>query len=413
MKQKQRGKPDKGPMKRTPTARVPTDVARRVRDGHPLIFHDALRGRVLPNTPGQALDVVDMEGHFVARAVIEAGENLALRVFSRQQGQDLDRAYLKQRVEGCQRLRQQLLDPSPTSCYRLINGDSEGIPAISVDAYGPYLVACCYSAAAQRYLDDLIGVLKELGGFAGLYLQRRYQPATPDRPRPGAELCWGEAAPPEVTVDEGSVRFVVDVSAPASPGVYPDMRLGRRAVGQLSGGRRVLNCFSYTGAFSAVAAVHGAQSVVSVDASSRAHGRARRNFTENGLDHGDPAYTFITGDTFATLARMSDRKQRFDLIVLDPPTFSSSKGRTFTALRDYGELVAAALGVLDPGGILCASSNAAKLSPSDLDRALGRGAALAGHPLIITQRLGQPPDYPVLTGFSEGAYLKLLVASTP
>jgi 23S rRNA (cytosine1962-C5)-methyltransferase len=413
MKQKPRGKPDKGPKKRNPTARIPTDVARRVRDGHPLIFNEALRGRVLPPTPGHALDVVDADGRFVARAVIEASDNLALRVFSRIEGQDLDRAYLQQRVEGCMRLRQQLLDLSPTSCYRLINGDSEGIPAISVDAYGPYLVACCYSAAAQRYLDDLIKVLEELGGFAGLYLQRRFQAATPDRPRPGAELCWGEAAPPEVTVNEGGVQFVVDVSSPASPGLYPDMRLGRQAVGRLAGGRRVLNCFSYTGAFSAVAAVHGAHSVVSVDASSRAHGRARRNFAENGLDHGDPAFTFITGDTFAALARMAERNQRFDLVVLDPPTFSSSKGRTFTALRDYGELVAAALGVLDPGGILCASSNAAKLSPSDFDRALGRGAALSGQPLIVTQRLGQPPDYPVLPGFSEGAYLKLLIASTP
>jgi len=186
------------------------------------------------------------------------------------------------------------------------------------------------------------------------------------------------------------------------------MRRGREAVSRLAGGRRVLNCFSYTGAFSVVAAVHGATAVVSVDSASRAHGRARRNFDENRIPV-EP-HEFITGDTFAVLAQLAERKRVFEMVVIDPPTYSTGKGRAFTALKDYAELVQATLPVLAPGGFLLACCNAAKLSAAELDRAVGRGASQANRRLVVAERLGLPPDYPVLPAFTEGDYLKILVA---
>jgi 23S rRNA (cytosine1962-C5)-methyltransferase len=389
--------------------RIPAEVARRVRDGHPWVFADALQGRSLP-AAGRQVEIVDPEGRFVARAVVDGADNLALRVFARTPGLVLDRGLLERQLERCIERRRQRLDLSPISCFRLVNGDSEGIPGITVDSFGRYLVVCCYTPAVEQLvLGELIDLLASLGHHHGIYLQRRYRPPSPDKPRPGAELVWGDPAPSEVVVEEDGVRYIVDVTAPASPGLYPDMRLGRRAVARLAGGRRVLNCFSYTGAFSVIAALHGARSVVSVDASSRAHGRARRNFKENNLDPDQRAYEFVAADTFATLARMAERGRRFDLVILDPPTFSGGRGRTFTALRGYAEVVQAALGVLEEGGILCAASNAAKLSAADLDRSIGRGGNLASRELVVTERLGQPPDYPISTGFPEGSYLKFLV----
>ena len=152
--------------------------------------------------------------------------------------------------------------------------------------------------------------------------------------------------------------------------------------------------------------------MVSVDAAARAHGRARRNFAENGLDAGEARYEFVTGDTFAALARFAERKRFFDLIILDPPTFSAAKGGpTFTALKDYAELVAAAAQVTAPAGLLIAASNAAKLPAAELERAIGRGASLARREALILEQIGQPLDYPVLPSFPEGAYLKLFLAS--
>jgi 23S rRNA (cytosine1962-C5)-methyltransferase len=392
--------------------RVPADVARRVRDGHPFIFAEALRGRVLSLPSGHAVEVVDPDGKFVAVALHDAEGNPPLRVISRRPGAGFGEVEVMARVQACVALRRQLLDMGPQACCRVISGDSEGLPAMNVDRFGDYLVVALTSAVAETFLPAVLAGLARALQPAGIYLQRRFQAAVPGRPRPGAELVAGAAAPTDVIVAEGRARFVVDVSSPGGTGVYPDMRNGRRVVAEHSGGRRVLNCFSYTGAFSTVAALGGAASVVSVDAAARAHGRARRNFAENGLDAGDARYEFITGDTFATLARFAERRRQFDLCILDPPTFSAAKGGpTFTALKDYAELVAAAAQVAAPGALLLAASNAAKLPAADLERAVGRGASLAGREAVILEQLGQPLDYPVLPSFPEGAYLKIFLAS--
>ncbi len=385
------------------------DVARRVRDGHPWIFSEALQGRTLSAPSGQSLDVVDAKGEFVGRAVVDPGGKPLLRVFSLDQRATMDAAHIRRTVRRCLRLRRRMLHPEPTACYRLVNGDSEGIPAVSVDRYAEHLVVTLFSPVTLTYLDPLLDTLVELTGPASVYLQRRYTAPDPGQPRPGAELARGEHAPQEVVVTEGKPRFVVDVTAPSGTGLFPDMRLGRRAVAGLAAGRRVLNCFSYTGAFSTVAALYGAAAVTSVDTSSRSHGRARRNLGENGLDPGDRAYTFITGDAMATMARLGQRKERFDLVILDPPTFAAGKGRPFAATKDYAELVAAALEVLSDGGQMCVACNATRLTAQDLERAIARGASYAHREVLVTARLGQPPDYPARPGFPEGRYLKFFV----
>lgn len=408
---KPRGKPPKAkqPLRREATVRLPWEVARRVREGHPWIFEEALRGRPLPSPADQTVDVLDPDGGFVGRALLDPGAKPALRVYARTPGRKLDAAHVRAAVDRALGLRLRLLQPGPESCYRLINGDSEGLPGTTVDRYGSYLVICQFCQAADRYLGLLLEALTDTVRPTSVYLQRRHTPAGGQGPRPGAELIHGPAAPPEVVVTEGRARFVVDVTAPAGTGLFPDMRLGRQAAASLSAGKRVINCFSYTGAFSVVAALGGAAAVTSVDSAARAHGRARRNFGENGLDAGDPAYTFVTGDALATLARLEQRKQLFDLVILDPPTFSGGKGRTFTAARDYGELMAAAVAVTAPRGVLCVASNAARLQAWELERSIARGASLAGRDAMIVRRLGQPPDYPYQPGFPEGNYLKFFI----
>ncbi len=399
------------PQRRGETVRIPHEVASRIRDGHPWIFEDALRGRKLSFDVGAVIDIVDPDGKFVARALFDSTQSPILRVVSRLPGEGMSERELRWRIHRSEERRRQMMDFSPTACYRVMSGDSEGIPAVTIDRYGSYLVVCFYSEVTHAFEQALFNALSQELAPQGIYLQRRFLPAVPGRPRPGAELVWGEPAPTDFVVTEGKVRYVVDVTGPAGTGIYPDMRLGRRAVARLAGGRRVLNCFSYSGAFSVVAALHGASEVVSVDAATKAHGWARRNFAENGLDRENRAFEFISGDTFAVLAQMAERRRVFDLIILDPPTFSSSKGRPFTALKDYADLVAAALSVTAQGGLILAASNAAKMPAADLDRALGRGANIASRNLIVQQQIGQPPDFPTSPSFPEGSYLKIFVAS--
>ncbi len=390
--------------------RLAPEIARRVREGHPWIFSEALRGRRLSQAPGDVVDVVDTQGDFVARALADPGGPLCLRVFSRTPAAALDPARIREVLATAAEGRRSALDVdlSADGCCRVLNGDSEGLPAVNVDRYADYLVVSFYSAIAERFLDPLLDGLVDLWRPRGIYLQRRYLPAPAGKPRPPGALVRGLTAPTEIVVREGRTRFAVDVTAPLGTGLFPDMRQGRAAVTRLAAGRRVLNCFSYTGAFSVVAAMAGAMEVVSVDTAARAHGRARHNFTLNNVN---PApHAFITGDAFATLARFVSQSRSAELLILDPPTFSSgAKGRAFTAIKDYAELTAAALPVMPRGGLLLAASNAAKLPHDDFERALGRGAAQAGRELVISERLSQPSDYPASPAFSEGRYLKLVV----
>ncbi|HVR60338.1 MAG TPA: class I SAM-dependent methyltransferase, partial [Polyangia bacterium] len=219
----------------------------------------------------------------------------------------------------------------------------------------------------------------------------------------------GDEAPLEIVVEDGAARFAVDVTAPLGVGLFPDMRLGWAAVAARAADRRLLNLFSYTGAFSVHAAKAGAREVTAVDVAAKAHARTRRNYELSGLD---PAkLEAITGDAGKTLVRLAERKRRFDIVVCDPPTFSHGPAGQFSVAKDLAELATACLGVLDEGGLLVFATNSTKVSAPELDRALAEGAADARTDLRIIGRVGLPPDYPVAPGFPEGNYLKVVVAA--
>jgi 23S rRNA G2069 N7-methylase RlmK/C1962 C5-methylase RlmI len=153
----------------------------------------------------------------------------------------------------------------------------------------------------------------------------------------------------------------------------------------------------------------GATEVVAVDVAAKAHARARRNFALNGFDSEKPEH--IVGDGFKVLARMLERGRQFDMVAIDPPAFASGSrgGKPWSAVKDYGELVAASLGVLPPGGLLVAASSTHRLSMAEFEGSIAEGAHRAGTGLRIIERCGLPPDYPAAPGFVEANYLKFAV----
>ena len=395
--------PTSAPRVRRGAVRVGADVAWRIRAGHPWVFRDGLGGRPLPVPTGAEVDVLDGTGAFVARGLYDPEGPIALRVFSREPGVSLDRNTIRARVDAARRLRERLLPPSLTA-FRVVHGEADGLPGVTVDRYGEFLVVHLYTPALEPFAPALREALASVWSPRGIYEQHRFRPQTGEGQRAPAQLVHGEVAPIEVEAQEGDLKFVVDVTAPLGTGLFTDLRAGRLAVGRLAAARRVLNLFSYTGAFSLHAARGGAKEVVSVDLAARAHARARRNLQVNGL--GEEGHEFIAGDAAKVLARMAERGRRFDLVVVDPPSFAQGKGRVFVAQKDYRDLVEAALAVTAPGGLLCCASNTAKLALDDFDRILGDGASRARRTLAVVERCGLPPDFPVPAGFPEGHYLK-------
>jgi 23S rRNA (cytosine1962-C5)-methyltransferase len=398
------------PRVRRGTVRIPGDVATRLRAGHPYLFRDALGGRPMREQAGDLVELVDPAGEFVAKGLYDPSGSIAVRVVSRNPDGAFDAETVRRRVEAARRLREQVLPADGSTAYRVVHSEGDGIPGVTVDRYGDYLVVHLYSSALEPLRDALYDALEAVWKPRAIYEQRRFKPQTGEGPREPASLARGEVAPVELEVDESGVKFIVDVTAPLGTGLFLDLREGRKAVAQYAAGRRLLNLFSYTGAFSVYGAKAGAREIVSVDVAPKAHARARRNLSANALDEG--RHEFIAGDAFKVLAKLAERGRQFDLIVLDPPSFGQSKERgVFSVQKDYRELVEGCLAVAAPGSLLAAVSNTLKISAEEIDRAIGDAAARARRQVRVVERRGLPPDFPVPAGFLEGHYLKFFLCA--
>jgi 23S rRNA (cytosine1962-C5)-methyltransferase len=381
-----------------------------VRAGHPWVFRDALGARDLAEPTGAVVDLITGNREFVARGYVDREHPVAVRIISRDADEPVHpgAGTIAQRLARAARLRWMLLPEPRPGALRLFSGESEGLPGVTADRYGDFVVVQWLSAGALAWRDELLDAIEKAVAPHGIYEQRRLRPLGGQAPPEPAVRARGAEAPLELVVDEGGCRFGVDVTAPLGVGLFPDLRLGRAAVAARAANRRVLNLFSYTGAFSVHAARAGAAEVVAIDLAAKAHARARRNFELSGLD---PAkMEAITGDVLKALDRFAERGRRFDLVVCDPPSFSQGPAGSFAVAKDLGRLAGAAVAVLEEGGFLVLTTNSTKVSAPELDRAMAEGAADRRVDLRIVERGGLPPDYPVAPGFPEGNYLKLATA---
>ncbi|MEO7730401.1 MAG: class I SAM-dependent rRNA methyltransferase [Kofleriaceae bacterium] len=400
------------PIVRKNTVRLPGDVAHRIRAGHPWVYREAIGPRPLVADPGTAIDCVDEDGEFVGRGIYDGDSAIALRIFVRAPDVAIDGKLIRDRVRAAIALRKRFIDFDKLQSCRILNAESDGLPGIVVERYADYLVVQLYTSAVMGLRGELYDALDAELTPKAIYEQRRFKSLAGDAPRQvAAEIVRGAAAPVELEVKEDDLTFIVDVTAPLSTGLFADLREGRRAVRHWANGRRVLNLFSYTGAISVYAQAGGATEVCAVDVAAKAHARARRNFAASGFDPEKPEH--IVGDAFKVLARFVERKRLFDMVVLDPPAFASAAargGKTWSAVRDFSELVSASLDVLAPGGLLIAASSTHKMTSLEFEQALADGAMHAGTRLQIIDRRSLPADFPTVPGFPEGNYLKFAVA---
>jgi 23S rRNA (cytosine1962-C5)-methyltransferase len=380
-------------------------AARSLRAGHPWVFRDSMLRAIDGLEPGATLRVQDPDGGHIGWGLFEPEGAIAVRMFSRSAELAWDDDALAQRVSDAAAFRVSRLEPAVQGACRLVHGEADGLPGLAVDRLGEVLLVYKYSRAVESYLNRLIPVLERTFEPTAIYLQDRVRPVASEERRPAAVHVAGKPAPPDIEIVEDGLHFLVDPSAPVSPGLFLDLREGRRLLETLVRDKSVLNLFSFTGSFGLRAVRGGARSVTNVDSAPRSHARCRQNLVASGMDA--EACTPLVGDVFKHLERLRRRGERFDLVVVDPPPFSRVKGKVFSALRNWHELVEAVVGVLAPDGEILAVSNASKLSEDELLIALGQGAVAGGREARLIGELGLPPDFPVLPAFTEGRYLDI------
>jgi len=388
-------------------AKVNASVARWVRAGHPWIFRDALLRPLDGVAPGAVVAVADGDGNHLGHALYEPEGAVVLRMLSREHEFTWGPAQMRERLAAAKAYRARYVDASFAESARLVHGDADGFPGLAVDRYGEFLLVYKYARAVDAYLDELVPLLEDSFEPAGIYLQDRTRSVTAEdsHKRPPASHLAGKTAPAEFEVSEDQLRFLVDVTAPVSPGLFLDLREGRRLVERIASGRRVLNLFSFTGALALRAVRGGAEDVTNVDAAARSHARCRQNLAASGLD--PEACEALTGDVFKYLERFRQRGRTFDLVVVDPPPFSTVNGSTFSALADWKQLAEAVAQVVAPQGEVLAVANAASLTEEELLGSIGEGCLAAGRNARVIAECGLPPDFPVIAAFPEGKYLKV------
>jgi 23S rRNA (cytosine1962-C5)-methyltransferase len=389
---------------------VGTESVRMIELGHPWIIADAFTKRWPAGEAGDLVELTDGAGRFLATALLDPKDRIIARVLSRQPMR-LDRAWIKKRLERAVALRRDHTDLSGTTAYRLVNGEGDGFPGLTVDCYGDYLMVQVYCAGWRRHLKLVTQALEELLSPAGIYEKTRPQKtreleSESDTKKYG-NLLAGKGAPEPLLVQENGLNFQVSLERGLNTGLFLDQRKNRQDLSRRVEGKRVMNLFCYTGAFSVAAAAAGATLVTSVDASPTYLETARANFSANRLN--PKRHEFIQGDCLAVLDEMARQEKSYDIIIMDPPSFSTTSKSRFTTRGGTSDLVAAALKLLKVGGLLIASSNHQKVDIADYLKELRRGALQAGSFLQVVSLSGQPEDFPYPVTFPEGRYLKYAI----
>lgn len=381
-----------------PTLELPPQLKRGLAAGHPWVYRDHVP-RAFSAASGTWVKV--RCGSYSAFALWDETSRIALRLFSEQRAPD--DVWLEERVQSARELRRALLGPD-TSAYRLLYGEGDGIPGLTVDVYGPFAVIVTYADSLEVLVPGVVKALGKLLKLQGVLRRTRVK----DGQAPRLEVLSGRTPPRDLIVSEHGLRLYVDMYQGQKTGLFLDHRENRRFIGEACAGKRVLNLFSYTGAFSLYAARAGAASVTSVDLSEPAARAARENFELNGLSTDE--HEFLAEDVFEFLERARRAERRYDVVICDPPSFANSRDQLKSALRAYVRVNSAGLRVLEPGGIYAAASCTSQVSPEAFRGVLAEAACNAKRRLQIFHDAGHAADHPIGMGHPEGRYLKFVAS---
>jgi 23S rRNA (cytosine1962-C5)-methyltransferase len=373
---------------------------------HPWVYAGAIAAVEGEPADGAEVDVVSHTGNFVARGLYNNRSKIRVRLYSWLPDRSLDAEFFRDRLKAAIYLRRDVLRlDGPGRACRLVFSEADGLSGMTVDRYDRWLVLQFTGLGLAQRRELLVPLLVDLAEPEGIYLRTERGIGRLE----GLELedgpLWGQVPSGPTVIEEGGVRFLVNVAEGQKTGFYLDQRDNRRAVAGLAAGRRVLDAFCYTGGFGLHAARAGAREVIAVDASKPALALARENGKLNQLD----AVSFVHADVFDHLSSLAAAGERFGLIVLDPPKFARARHAIDEALQGYRRLQGLALRLLEQDGILVTCCCSGLITVEMLEDLLAQLAPTTGRDVQILERRGQAADHPVAVSCLESNYLKCLV----
>lgn len=381
------------------TVRVNRKAADRVHAGHLWIYKSDLE-RCVGVEPGALVDVKDVRGRFLGRGFYSSKSQIALRLLTIRETEEIDRDFFRKRIQEAARRRTTL--PDGTDACRLVNAEGDGLPSIVVDRFSNILVFQTLSQGADRIKPLLVDLLKE--EFSPRGIVERNDAGV--RELEGLELTCGVAygeVPAEITYQENGVCFIARLHEGQKTGTFLDQRenhfLARRYARGVA-----LDCFCYSGGF-ALNIAGSCEHVLAIDSSSAAVELGKRNAGLNQATN----VQFKEANAFDELKALDTMKAQFDTIVLDPPAFAKKRSNLENAVRGYKEINLRAMKMLSPGGILVTCSCSQHVSEIDFLNLLSEAAADACRHFAVREKRTQSSDHPFLLSMPETLYLKCII----
>ena len=388
---------------------------RWVEQGHPWIYEGEVIRQEGDCENGGLMDAVSEKGKYLGTGFFSKYSKIRLRLLSRNANDRFDAAFWQRRLQYAWDYRKTVMQDD-ISCCRIIFGEADGFPGLTVDRFSDLLVTQTLSIGMERVKGIIFPALVELLRQDGQEIRgifERNDVAIRELEGMAQNKGWyvlpGETPPesPVTEIRENGVYYAVDVENGQKTGFFLDQKYNRLAVARLAKGKRVLDCFTHTGSFALNAALGGAAHVTAVDVSASAIEMARQNARRNGLED---RMDFITADVFDLLPELAAQgKAPYDFIILDPPAFTKSRKTVDSAQRGYKEINLRALKLLPRGGYF-ATASCSHFMPSELFVKMLRSAALdAGVELRQIEARQQAPDHPILWNVPETDYLKFYI----
>ena len=384
--------------------------------GHPWVYADEITDA--PETQpenGALVDVLSQKGRYLGTGFLSLASKIRVRLLSRNANDPFDEAFWQRRFEYAWAYRKTVLRPEDLTCCRVIFGEADQMPGLTVDRFGTVLVAQILSVGMEVRKEQLLPLLARVLRADGQQIDGIYQrndAALRDKEGLEQGKGWleipGEQHPAstETEICENGVYYNVDFENGQKTGFFLDQKFNRQAVANIARGKTVLDCFTHTGSFALNAALGGAAHVTAVDVSESAVEMARRNAARNGLED---RMDFVCEDVFDLLPRLEREGSPYDFIILDPPAFTKARRTAQNAMRGYKEINYRAMRLLPRGGYLATASCSHFASEAMFIKMLHAAAHDAGRQLRQIEVRQQAPDHPILWNVEETDYLKFFL----
>ena len=392
-----------------PLARVTPKAEAALRKGFLWVYDTEITDLSGGAENGSLVDIASPKGAYLGTALLSLKSKIRLRLLSRNPNDRFDRAFFRRRLAYALSYRKTVMGEDIGAC-RLVFGEADGLPGLTVDRFGDFLVSqvLFYGMETRKDMlyEELVSLLGEDGvavkglferndsslrGLEGLPCEKGWYPGLP---RPASA---------ETEITENGIRYLVDLENGQKTGFFLDQKYNRLAAARLAKDRTVLDCFTHTGSFGLNAALHCAKRVTCVDISGDAVSLARANAARNGLSD---RMDFLAADVFDLLPKLLEEHAPYDYVILDPPAFTKSRRTVRDAARGYKEINYRAMRLLPRGGLLATCSCSHFMTAPLFEEAVKSAADDAGVSLKLIEARRQAPDHPVILGMPESDYLK-------